>query len=379
MDIPRDLHWHLDPAEARMDRSAIEEGLAALERGVADGRHAGAQVYASRHGRAVLEFACGEAAPGIPMTRDSITAWFSCTKPVVAMAMALLYDRGAIDLDDPVRRYLPDFGAGKERCTLRHVLTHTGGFAGAVTVLDAKPWAETLADICAYPAEYPPGSKAGYHPTAGWYVLGEVARVVDGRPIDRFLAEEILLPLGMDETALGIPLQHQARLGGRLARVALGRADGPHYATEELVEHLNAPREIARAVPSGGLRGPARDLGRFYEWLLAGGRAGERALVDRRTVALFTACHRWDMADRTLAGAPLPWGLGFMVYGNGDIHPAASRRVFGHSGLVSSVAFADPARALACVVITNGLVDPLTNGRRLREANGPLLRACQLD
>jgi CubicO group peptidase (beta-lactamase class C family) len=378
MTVHRELTWHLDPAAVAMDRSAIEQGLASLERGVEDGRHRGAQVYVSRFGRPVLEYACGEARPGVPMTRDHLAVWFSCTKPVVAMAVALLYDRGALDLDDPVCRYLPAFGNGKEACTLRHVLTHQGGFAGATSILAPQPWPETIAQICAYPAEYPPGTRAGYHPSSGWYVLGEIVRLVDGRPIERFVAEELLATLGMVDSRLGIPPPEQARLGQRLVQVALGQTAAQHFATQEFIDRFNSPPEIARVVPSGGMRGPARELGRFYEFLLAHGRWGEAQRIGRSTVELFTACHRWELPDKTLAGAPLAWGLGFMLYGNGDIHPTASRRVFGHSGMVSSVAFADPERGLVCAVLTTGLIDPLNNGRRLRDVNGPLLKACAL-
>jgi CubicO group peptidase (beta-lactamase class C family) len=359
-----------------MDQATLEPGLASLVRGVEDGRHMGAQVYVSRQGKSVLEFVCGEAGPGTPMTPDHVTVWFSCTKPLVAMAVALLYDRGRLDIDDRVQRYLPAFANGKETCTLRNVLTHQGGFTGAMSILANKSPEETLTAICTYPAEYPPGTKAGYHPTAGWFVLGEIVRVVDGRPIDRFVAEEILQPLGMRDSHMGISPAEQAKLGKRLATVALGSTQAQHYATQEFIDRFNSVPEIARVVPSGGMRGPARELGRFYEWLIARGRWGEEQRISRATVDLFTACHRWELPDKTLAGAPLPWGLGFMLYGNGDVSPAASRRVFGHSGMVSSVAFADPERTLVCVVLTNGLIDPLNNGRRLRDANGPILKAC---
>ena len=115
--------------------------------------------------------------------------------------------------------------------------------------------------------------------------------------------------------------------------------------------------------------------------LLAGGQWAEephatRTLLDRRTVELFTACHRWNMPDSTLMGAPLAWGLGFGLHGNADIHRAASRRVFGHSGMVSSVGLADPVNGLTCVVITSGLLDPMTNARRLRDATGAAYEAC---
>ncbi len=360
-----------------MDPAGLREAQDSLRRGVAEGRHAGAQLYVSRFGRPVIEFACGEAAPGRLMTPDTLTAWFSASKPLTAMAIALLVDRGQVDLDDPIRKTIPEFGAGKETCTLRHVLTHQGGFTGSVSHADSRGWDEILAAICAYPAEYPPGTRAGYHPTSGWYVLGEVLRRVDGRPIDRFLAEEFFGPLGMADSHLGIPPERQLALEPRLARVQLGRTEREHFASPAFIAQFNGPDEIARVNPSGGGRGPARDLGRFYELLLAKGRWNDRQLVDARTVQLFTACHRWDLPDKTLAGAPLPWGLGFCLYGNADVSPSVSRRVFGHSGMVSTIAFADPDSALVCVVVTTGLLDPMTNARRLREANGPIVKACR--
>ncbi|MBI4082925.1 MAG: beta-lactamase family protein [Candidatus Lambdaproteobacteria bacterium] len=370
--------WHGDPGQAAMARAPLEAAAALLEEGWRVGRHPGAQLYVSRFGRPVVEFACGEAAPGVPLTPESLLPWFSASKPVTAMAIALLYDRGSIGLDDPVRAYLPGFGAGKEGCTIRHVLTHQGGFAGAVNHADQRPWAEIIAAICAWPAEYPPGSKAGYHSTSGWYILGEIVRVVDGRPVERFVTEELLEPLGMTSSFMGIPPGRIAGLERRMARVQAGRLFGGErpFVTEDFIALVNDPAEWSRVKPAGGMRGPARDLGRLYEMLLAGGRAGTRSLIDRRTVALFTACHRWGMPDLTLQNAPLAWGLGFGLHGNSDVSPSASRRVFNHSGLVSTVALGDPDRGLACVILTTGLLPPLANARRLREVSGRVIAAC---
>lgn len=360
-----------------MQRAPLEQAMGKLADGVADGRHPGAQLYVSRHGTPLLEFACGEAAPGVPLTVDSVTAWFSASKPLTAMAIAWLYDRGRLGLDEPVRQYLPDFAAGKETCTIRHVLTHTGGFAEAVRQDDDKPWDELIAEISAYPAEYVPGTRAGYHATAGWYVLAEIVRRVDGRTIDRFVAEELFAPAGMTDSHMGVPPRQQAALGPRLAAVALGRTERAPFADEAFITRFNSAREIARVNPSGGIRGPARDLGRFYEFMLAQGQTAAGTVIDPRTVALFTACHRWDMPDTTLMGANLAWGLGFGLHGNADIHRGASRRVFGHSGMVSSVGLGDPVWGLSCVVITTGLLDPMTNARRLRDATGGAFEACR--
>ena len=360
-----------------MSRARLEQGMEALLKGCEEGKHPGAQAYVSRSGRAVLEFACGEARPGRPITPDSITAWFSACKPLTAMAVAMLYDRGLLELDDPVRRYLPAFANGKESCSIRHVLTHQGGFAGAVTHPGNRSTEEIIAEICAWPDEYPPGAKAGYHPTGGWYVLGEILRIIDGRPIDRFVAEELFAPLGMADSHMGLTETERKRLEPRLALVALGNTDREPYADQAMVDAFNSEEELARVNPSGGVRGPARDLGRFYEMLLAGGEWEGRQLIDRRTVALFTACHRWDLPDQTLMQAPLAWGLGFGLFGSADMHRAVSRRVFSHSGMVSSVALGDPARELACVVITTGLLDAMGNARRLREVTGAVVEACE--
>ena len=387
-----EARWHLDPAEAGLDREGLLRGLHVLEQGSAQGWHAGGQLAISRHGRPVVEMAAGEAAPGVPITPDTLTAWFSASKPLTACAVALLYDQGALDLDDRVAAYIPQFGNGKERCTLRHVLTHTGGFAGAASETAGEEdgegagaeggrgragmeWEEVIDRACRHPAEYEPGEKAGYHSTAGWYILGEIVRIVDGRPIERFLAEEILAPLGMEDTWMGIPPARQKVLHERLARVQLGQTERQHFAGPAFIERFNGAEEMARVNPSGGVRGPARELARLYDWLLNRGEWQGRQLLDKRTVELFTACHRWGLPDATLMGAPLAWGLGFGLHGNADIHRGYSRRLFDHSGMVSSVGLGDPATGLACVAVTTGLLDPMTNARRLRELTGVALEA----
>lgn len=359
-----------------MSREVLEQGLAEARRGLEAGLHRGVQGYIGRHGQPVLEYALGEARAGTPLSVDSIVPWFSSGKPVVAMAVALLFERGRLGLDDPVHRYLPRFPRELGACTLRHVLTHTGGFPGALDPLEEPERETVLERVFTHGQEYAPGTRAAYHATTGWYILGEIVRLVDGRPVERFAAEEIFSPLGMASSHLGIPADRQGELAGLLAHVHLGAVPGEHFASQDFVDHMNSPRGLASVNPSGGIRGPARDLGRFYDWLLAGGTWEGRMIISRSTVELFTACHRWGMPDMTLGGAPLAWGLGFGKYGNADVHREYSRRVFNHSGMVSSVGLADPEHGLSCVVITTGLLDPLSNSRRLRELNGAAIRAC---
>lgn len=355
----------------------LETGLEALLRGCAEGRHPGGQVYVSRWGRPVVEYCAGEAQGGISMELDSILPWFSAGKPLVAALVMLLVDRGELDLDVRIAEFRPTFLAGKAACTLRHVLTHQGGFAQALLPGHGLSHKEALAYICAYPAEYPPGEKAGYHPLAGWHVLAEVIRIRSGMPVEEALQKMILEPLGMDSSCLGIPLEKQRCWAQRIAHVQAGYTERTAWpgATPESLMRCNDAEGVRRGSPGGGMRGSARDLGRFYEWLLAKGRWEGKALVDPRSVELFTACHRWGLPDLTLGGAPLAWGLGFAKHGNADVHRGYSRRQYGHSGQVSCVALADPEHGLVFVALTTGLLDPLTNARRLRELSGSAVEA----
>ena len=376
MATHHETRWHIEPQSVGMDKALIEQGLETLLPGIEQGLHPGAQVYISRHGKPVVEFACGEARPGVPMSPDHLTMWYSSSKPLTALAIAILYDKGLLQLDDPVQKFLPNFAAGKERCTVRHVLTHTGGFPQAATSTQGRTWEEIIALVSAHPAEYEPGTQAGYHMVGGWFVLGEIVQMLSGTSLREFLQSELFDPIGMGDTFLGIPESDQTRLGDQIAHVALGDSGRTPYMTQAFVDSTNNPQEISRTNPSGGGRGPARDLGRFYEMLLAGGSMQENKIVEQKTVDVFTACHRWGMQDHTLFKAPLAWGLGMQLHGNTDIHKLGSRRLFGHSGMVSSVGFADPTWGLVCVVITTGLLDAMTNARRLREVNGPALAAC---
>jgi CubicO group peptidase (beta-lactamase class C family) len=343
-----------------------------VERQAADGFHPGAQLYVSRHGIPLLDVAVGESRPGRALLTDDVMMWYSSGKPVTTAAVLQLWERGRLGLDDPVGRYIPGWGNGKERATLRHVLTHTGGFsmAGPGEPFDQDlSYTEVMARIAAHPSEWEPGTKAGYHPSTGWKVLGAIVEAVDGRPIDRYVAEEVLAPAGMTASHLGIDPATQATLGDRLVPVhwtghalAIPTDDGGIRMWEYHIEDIhNQAWHIAKVEPGGGMRGPARDLGRFYESVLGFGRR----ILDRTTVEVMAAVHRYGVPDVVLGGMKIPWGLGVQVAGG--LTGGVGRRSFGHNGMASSRGMADPDAGLVIVFITNGLTDPLRNEQRMFE------------
>ena len=108
--------------------AALPRTRTAIEEGIRQGLHLGAQIYLSHNGATVADSAFGEVRPGEPLTPDHLMLWLSSTKPVGAVALARLWERGRLELDDPIVRFIPEFGAnGKDRITLRHILTHTAG------------------------------------------------------------------------------------------------------------------------------------------------------------------------------------------------------------------------------------------------------------
>ena len=149
----------------------------AIEEGIRERLHLGAQVYVSLHGEPAADAALGESRPGEPLTRGHLMLWLSSTKPVPAVAIAQLWERGLLELDDPVALHVPEFAAhGKEGITLRHLLTHTGGIRMLDTGWPGASWDEIVARICAMKPEprWVPGQKAGYHQASSWFILGEV-------------------------------------------------------------------------------------------------------------------------------------------------------------------------------------------------------------
>jgi len=371
-----------NPAEVGVDRSGLERAVALLEEQRDQGLHDGAQLFVARQGQPLLDAAIGEAQPGVPLRTDSVMLWFSSTKPLTAVAIAQQMERGKLKLDDRVQSFIPEFANGKEAATIRHVLTHTGGFPMITFPFLRYGWEETIRKICEEPAEWEPGTAAGYHALSGWCILGEIVRRVDGRPIDLYLNEEICKSAGMNDTSVGLSAARVAELGDRLSRVS-ARANERESA---ILEAWNDPRARPRVLPGGGGYGPAHDLGRFYLALWNGGEWGETRILDKETVELFTATHRSGMVDRVFSlGAGMevtpPYGLGF-VKGTDEplVHQFGTQctaAAYGHSGARTSVGFVEPTRDLVVAVVTNGAPVDADNARRLCDVSDAIHSACR--
>ncbi len=343
-----------------------------LIEGMQAGLHIGAQLFATIDGAVVADVALGQAHlhPAVGMSSDTLMLWLSAGKPVTAVAIAMLIESGKLQFDQEVGTIIPEFANnGKERITLRHILTHTAGIRGMDLNYPFATWEETLAKIYTMKVErdWTPGLKAGYHAHTSWYVLGEIINRLTEVQHDAWIRKNIFEPLGMRDSWLAMtPEQHHAygeRIGVLYDTTVKPPKPMPNYDTELA---LSRPR------PAASARGPMRDLARFYEMLRRGGELDGVRLLSADMVQAMTSRQRVGMFDQTFRQT-IDWGLGIILnsshYGPAipyQFGPYASRSTFGHGGSQSSTGFCDPERNLVVALIFNGCPGEAVHDKRLR-------------
>lgn len=320
-----------------------------------------------------------EEEPRLEFTPELRSCVFSAGKPLVGIAVALLEDRAAIDVERPVAHYWPEFArAGKATITVLDILLHRSGLYLRDIERDWRhfgDWAGVTARIETTEPAFPRGTLA-YQPLGFGWILGELVRRVTNRPIERFLQEDVLGPAGLDDLRLGVGASEIPRL----ARSYWVDDKPPVLAGEEMVgfeEAQNSVEQLTAVLPGAGTVGTARALARFYAWLLDGtpGRNGERMI--RQDVLARYVTPQTRGTDRTV-GFPLVLGRGFGL-GWFWPHPYGwwkTSTCFGHAGNFSTIAWADPTTGSAIAIVTNGNRRPTQLVTRFAGIGSALRSAC---
>lgn len=346
-------------AFSRFSMASAADGMSALPRtralydaGVAQGIHKGAQFAVMLDGVLVADAGLGWARDRVPMTPGTLMIWYSAGKPITAAGIVKLWDDGVLSLDDPVARFIPEFGQnGKDKVTIRHLLTHTAGFPSALRgpLLQFGGLNErVIKRLSEAELEWAPGRFSKYHRGAAHYVMAEIIQRASGKPFTDYVRGEILLPLGMDDCWIGMPVDRFEAYGGRIGLMHTQNADGALRAGR------NRERWTLNPVPGGGARGPMHQFVRFYEALRRGGELeGARILSPQATEAFigYRALVPGVDSDQPFQA---PAGLGFQRDENPRFGRYASSRVFGHGGSRSSQAFCDPEYGLVVAYVFNG-------------------------
>ncbi len=361
-----------NPEEVGIDKTNLNTVIKTLENQVTEGLHSGAQLHISRKGQTVLDVAIGEAKPGIQMCNDSILALWSSGKPWTSVAIAQMWERGKLSINQTVQSIIPEFKYGKETCTIKHILIHTGGFPMLTYPkwLSAS-WEEIITDICNETADYKPGTQCGYHPRASWIILGEIIRRIDGRRIDDYLKDEIFVPLGMNSSYLGMTKERAKKLGDRLAL--------KDTTDESEKMHLWINNFEGRIYPGTNAYSTAKDMGKFYNTLWNGGEWDGKRVLKKDTVNYFTTTHRKGIADLTFSTPTFQiapdWGLGFAKGKSNSI--ICSRDAYGHGGRSSCLNFCDPQVDLVVNFNSNTMLGLEQNLNRMIAIISKIYDACR--
>jgi CubicO group peptidase (beta-lactamase class C family) len=406
--------------EAGLDERRLERVVEHLRRRyIEPGVLPGCQVAVSRGGKVGLFRSLGmmDVERGRPVHEATIWRIFSMTKPVTVVALLTLYERGELQLDDPVSKFLPELkslkvrergGDGTDRLveperpvTIWDLLTHMGGFGfpggrspkmwalanrrpGAGFLLSYLQRGATLGtlveDLAERPLEFHPGTRWLY--TVSTDVCARVIEVVTGRSFGAYLQETIFDPLELVDTGFRVPDDKLDRFGPSYRR-DVGR---------KLVVLDDPERSPFRDEPAflsggGGLLSTTEDYLRFSDVLSCGGVGNGVRILGRKTVELMGSNHipaGGDLRSVAVPGSEELTELDGMGFGLGvavGIDPTGMRSVgsvgeMTWGGAASTTFWADPSEELSVVFMTQFLP---SKGIRLRRELKSLVYAALAD
>jgi CubicO group peptidase (beta-lactamase class C family) len=324
------------------DRLAAAQQVVNAE--VARGGFPGGALAVGVRGATLLEVGVGRTRWGRlarPVDADeTLYDLASLTKAVATTtAVMLLVDDGKMRLDDPISRWLPHFtGRGREKVTVRQVLTHTAGLPAAMPVRDFGSDGDRLYRVVnSVDLISEPGEDVLYS-DVGFVLLGLAASNAAGQPLPAFLRKRVWEPLGMAHT------RFEPGIGCDVCAPTLTLEDGTPFAGK-----TNDPfsRDLGGITGNAGLFSTAHDLGRFAAMLANGGELGGVRIVKEATLRQFRQ-------PQPGAGTR---GLGFEVFCREGTVPDAkgceTPYAYGHTGYTGTSMWIDPERGIWVVLLAN--------------------------
>ena len=284
-------------------------------------------------------FGLVDLATSMPASTQTGYLWFSMTKIATATAIIRLAEEGRLDLDAPADEYYRAFKVVSQPVpvSVRHLLSHSSGLANPVPIRWVYPASGPVPDRRAFverllaknrKLKFVPGERAAYS-NLGYLVLGEVISEVSSVHYEEYVREEILVPLGMEQTGFSYPPGGEAATGyhslrppliplfrAALPRGVVGRRQGRYVALNPF--YVKGPAY-------GGLVGSVEEAARLVLLHLNGGRVGETRLLSVASVE--------EMQRTTPRGGERDFGLGwFRAAGVRHERPALVEHLGGGAG-----------------------------------------------
>jgi methyl acetate hydrolase len=312
------------------------------------------------------------------MTADSVFWIASMTKAITTAAGMQLVEQGKLSLDEPIGKLLPDLaspqvlegfdasGAPKLRpakaaITLRQLMTHTAGFVYELWSGDKATYLEktgtpgiTTCQNAALktPLAHDPGTRWDYGTNIDF--VGKAVEAVSGQRLDAYLRDNLLAPLGMNDTGFKISDSMRKRLVGMHARTPEGLAPIPFELEQNPEFHMGG----------GGLYGTAADYIKFTQMILNKGKGGGNQVLKPETVALMgqnnigalevgkltTAAPIYTNDVDLYPGMVKKWGLSFLI-NTAKTPEGRSPNSLAWAGLANTYFWIDPARNVSGVIL----------------------------
>jgi CubicO group peptidase (beta-lactamase class C family) len=370
------------PEEVGMSSDRLARLGEVLSADVESGRIPGAVILVMRHGKIAYFEAFGleNTRNRAAMLKNSIFRIYSMTKPVVSVAVMMLWEEGRFDIDDPIAKYLPDLKdlkvavvnkgtdgksnvelePAKRQSTIQQLLAHTGGLS--YDVLPKSPDYpvrqmyrdadignpdETLPELVAKIGRLPLASEPGtvWEYSRSTDVLARLVEVVSGMPIDRFLETRMFAPLGMTDTGFWIS-------GEKVDRLAEPFANDPEPGSPTRLIEVTKPPKLSSG--NYGLVSTAEDYARFTQMLVNHGSFDGVSVLGPETVKYMTSDQIGTVRGPIyLPGPGYGFGLGFGVrLSVGQAPYPGSEGDYFWGGAAGTIFWVDPKEDLTAVFMT---------------------------
>jgi CubicO group peptidase (beta-lactamase class C family) len=299
----------------------------------------------------------------VPMTTDVLFDLASLTKVAgTATSIMLLVDRGLINVDDPVGKYIPAFDTGnKKQITIRHLLTHTAGLITWYPLFyRANNKEEVYKLINELPLAFPVGTSRHYS-DLGFILLGEIIEKVSGMPLDQFDQKNIFIPLGMHHTTYN-PLANgftkfAATSHGNPYETRMVHDTSPGYVFKEIdpdqwkdwrtytlrgeVNDGNAWYALKGVSGHAGLFSTIDDLQKLVDMLMNHGKVKGKQFISEKTIRLF------------LTQDDFKNGLGWMMDPGDSFMKNGPEGTFGHTGFTGTSIAVVPSLNISVILLIN--------------------------
>ncbi len=314
---------------------------------------------------------------GIPCEKTDIFRMASQTKAISVVALMTLFEEGKFQLDEPIKKYLPEFAnpvvletydaktgeytarPAKRDITIRHLITHTSGlcydgfFMKICNAKDVHPLnaikditlRENVRHMGDMPLKHEPGE--GFTYSMNIDVLGALAEVISGQDFYTFIKERVLAPLGMTETAFYLPEDRVSRL----VKLYMYPVGGPlQPSNSELYQTYPYAGAQTLYCPGAGLTGPIEDYAKFCQMIINGGEFNGKRILGRKTLEMMQKNGTGDM--RGEIGFGMAWDVFTPENAHNTIVSEGSMR---WGGMFGTDYIIDPSEDLILLMYVNNM------------------------